>query len=167
MSLLKWLDDEFHFTVDAASSDDNTFLTHHWTELEDGLAQDWDDEVVFCNPPFGQIPKWAKKAAAAHGTAVLLLPASLDTRWWHETVVLRASEVRFLAGRVHFDLKGEVTPAGLPHGIAIVIWRLGEIGPPKLQWSQTWPGRIPIVGWLQPTTLDLAGTTLPAGRSVD
>ena len=47
------LNSEFHFTLDAAASDHNHKLPHYYTEKEDGLAQDWGGERVFCNPPYG------------------------------------------------------------------------------------------------------------------
>lgn len=39
--LFNRLNDEFHFTLDAAASDLNHKLPHYYTEKEDGLAQDW------------------------------------------------------------------------------------------------------------------------------
>ena len=41
VGLFKRLDDEHHFNLDAASNDDNAKCERHFTEEEDGLAQDW------------------------------------------------------------------------------------------------------------------------------
>ena len=35
------LNDEFHFTLDAAASPDNAKCTNYFTEEQDGLAQSW------------------------------------------------------------------------------------------------------------------------------
>lgn len=57
------LNDEFHFTLDAAASDHNHKLPRYYTEKEDGLAQDWKGERVFCNPPYGnkETGLWSEK----------------------------------------------------------------------------------------------------------
>lgn len=54
------LDREFHFTLDAAATKENTKCASF---LEDGLTQDWEG-VVWCNPPYGKgvTPKWIEKA---------------------------------------------------------------------------------------------------------
>ena len=56
------LDAEFHFTLDPCSTDENAKCAKHYTREQDGLAQDWTGETVFCNPPYGrEMPKWIKK----------------------------------------------------------------------------------------------------------
>lgn len=56
------LDREFHFTLDPCSTDENAKCQKHFTIKEDGLAQSWKGETVFCNPPYGrELPKWIKK----------------------------------------------------------------------------------------------------------
>ena len=56
------LDQEFHFTLDPCSTDENAKCEKHYTKEQDGLAQDWKGETVFCNPPYGKnIWKWCKK----------------------------------------------------------------------------------------------------------
>lgn len=56
------LDTEFHFTLDPCSTDDNAKCEKHYTKEQDGLAQDWTGETVFCNPPYGRnIRKWCEK----------------------------------------------------------------------------------------------------------
>ena len=46
------LDHEFHFTIDVASSKDNHKCDRYYTECENGLNQNWSNEVVWCNPPY-------------------------------------------------------------------------------------------------------------------
>lgn len=57
------LNEEFHFTLDPASTDTNAKCRKHYTMKEDGLSKDWKGERVFLNPPYGtEIKKWVKKA---------------------------------------------------------------------------------------------------------
>jgi site-specific DNA-methyltransferase (adenine-specific) len=56
------LDAEFHFTLDPCSTDENAKCAKHYTKAQDGLAQDWTGETVYCNPPYGrEMPKWIQK----------------------------------------------------------------------------------------------------------
>lgn len=58
------LDDEFHFTVDVCATEENAKCDKYYTRQDDGLAQDWNGEVVWCNPPYGrEMPNWIKKCA--------------------------------------------------------------------------------------------------------
>lgn len=62
--LFNELNEEFHFTLDPASTHENAKCEKHYTQEEDGLAQDWSGETVFCNPPYGrELPLWIEKAA--------------------------------------------------------------------------------------------------------
>lgn len=66
-----------------------------------GLDLAWYGERVYCNPPYGRaIADWLKKASEA-ALAVFLLPSRTDTRWWHAHA-LKASEIRFIKGRLAF-----------------------------------------------------------------
>ena len=113
------LDDEFHFTLDVCASLQNAKCERFYDVKADGLAQEWAG-TCWMNPPYGRtIGQWVKKAyEAARGGAVVvcLLPARTDTRWWRD-YVMRASELRFISGRVKFgDAK---TGAPFPSVIAI------------------------------------------------
>ena len=60
------LDQEFHFDLDAASTDENALCDRHYTIEDDGLAQPWEGNV-WCNPPYGrEIGKWLKKGALSN-----------------------------------------------------------------------------------------------------
>ncbi len=62
------LNKEFHFTLDPCATHENHKCAKYFTEEDDGLAQSWDNEIVFCNPPYGrQIKHWVKKASEAVG----------------------------------------------------------------------------------------------------
>lgn len=58
------LNEEFHFTLDPCSTDENAKCEKHYTLKDDGLKQNWDGETVYCNPPYGkEMPKWIAKCA--------------------------------------------------------------------------------------------------------
>ena len=89
------LDDEFCFDFDPCPLDGT----------EDGLATlytRWDGRRVFCNPPYGPgIAKWLERGLEAN-LAVFLIPARTDTRWFHDIVLPKAKEIRFIKGRLKF-----------------------------------------------------------------
>lgn len=73
--------------------------------LWSGLTERWEGRV-YMNPPYGrQIGNWVKKAweSSLEGALVVcLLPSRTDTEWWHE-YVMKAKEIRFIKGRLHFN----------------------------------------------------------------
>ena len=99
------LNDEFHFTLDPCCTDENAKCKKHYTQEQDGLAQDWTGETVYCNPPYGRsMHKWIQKCYKHHengGVAVMLIPARTDTKWFHDYVYGK-SEIRFIRGRLKF-----------------------------------------------------------------
>jgi phage N-6-adenine-methyltransferase len=101
---------EFAFTIDGAALEHNAKLPRYWTPITDGLLSPWQGERVFVNPPFGkEIALWVRKAAREQTRgcplSVLLVPVRSDTAWWHDFVIPFA-EVRFLRGRVRFEIRG-------------------------------------------------------------
>jgi phage N-6-adenine-methyltransferase len=122
------LDAEFHFTVDAAASEQNAKCEVYWDKSVDALSLEWADmgTVIFCNPPYGKnIGAWfakAREAGRRGSTVVMLAHARTDTRWWHEHVQGVADEVRFVKGRLRF-----VGPNGVkssaPFPSAVIIYR--------------------------------------------
>ena len=114
------MDREFHFTLDPCSTHANAKCRKHFTREEDGLLQDWSQDIVFMNPPYGrEIVHWMKKAfesAQAGATVVCLVPARTDTRWWHQFAV--QGDIIFFKGRLRFgDAK-----ASAPFPSALVIF---------------------------------------------
>ena len=68
-----------------------------------GLMREWGNPC-FVNPPYSAIGPWMERArleAAAGKTVVLLVPSRTDTRWWHEHA-MKATEIRFIKGRLKF-----------------------------------------------------------------
>ena len=96
----------YHFTLDAASADDNAKCERHFTRAEDGLSRDWGGEIVWLNPPYGRtIAAWVKKAMEEgqkpNTTVVCLLPARTDTAWFHD--YCSHGHIRFIRGRLRFN----------------------------------------------------------------
>lgn len=117
-----YLDLEFGFTLDPCCVHETAKCKKHFTPTEDGLAQPWTDERVFMNPPYGrELVRWMKKAhdeALTGGALVVcLVPARVDTDWWHRFA--SKGEIRFPKGRVKFA--GAENSAPFP--VAIVIFR--------------------------------------------
>lgn len=105
------LDGEFHFVLDAAANSKNAKCDRYYSKEQDGLSKTWQfGGAVWCNPPYGRnIYKWVQKASyeAKKGTTVvMLLPASTDTKWFHEMIYTKA-EVRFVQGRLKFKSDGK------------------------------------------------------------
>jgi len=119
-ALFRQLDAEFRFRLDAAALPDNALCEQFYTPADDGLSQPWEDPT-WCNPPYGprETGRWVRKAAEDAGrgvTSVLLIPARVDTCWWHDRIAGRA-EVRFIRGRLTFE--GQATPAPFPAAIVV------------------------------------------------
>jgi site-specific DNA-methyltransferase (adenine-specific) len=107
------LNDEFHFTLDVCATEENAKCDKYYTRQNDGLAQNWSGEVVWCNPPYGrEMPNWIKKCAEhadAGGAAVMLIPARTDTKAFHEYIYGKA-EIRFVRGRLKFGNAKNTAP---------------------------------------------------------
>lgn len=118
--LFNQLNEEFNFTLDVCATSDNAKCKDYFTKEQDGLSQKWHG-TVWMNPPYGRaIAKWIEKAheyGTTGGTAVALIPARTDTRYWHD-FVMDATEIRFIKGRVRF---GD-SDAGAPFPSAIVVF---------------------------------------------
>ena len=101
------LNNEFHFTLDPCATAENAKCQKYYTKADNGLTQEWNNETVFCNPPYGRSAvAWIKKCylhsiKRGGGTAVMLIPARTDTRAFHEYIYGKA-EVRFIKGRLKF-----------------------------------------------------------------
>lgn len=97
------LNNEFWFTLDPCSTEDNHKCDKYFTKEQDGLKQSRDNEIVYCNPPYGrELKKWVKKwSEIKKGITVMLLPARTDTSRFHDYIYNKA-EIRFVKGRLKF-----------------------------------------------------------------
>lgn len=113
ISFYQELDKEFHFTLDPCATDENHKCSKYYTINDDGLSKSWDNERVFCNPPYGrEISKWVKKAYEENekgAFVVMLLPARTDTKYFHE-YIYNKHEIRFLKGRLKFNESKQSAP---------------------------------------------------------
>ena len=70
-----------------------------------GLEIDWGG-ANFVNPPYGrEITKWCEKAFKEWKkgkTIIMLIASRTDTKWWHD-YIMKATEIRFIKGRLKFD----------------------------------------------------------------
>lgn len=99
------LNKEFNFTLDPCATKENAKCKKFFTMEDDGLTKSWNNEIVFCNPPYGrEIGKWVKKASESEGGAVvMLIPSRTDTKYFHEYIYKKKNvEIRFLKGRLKF-----------------------------------------------------------------
>lgn len=128
------------FTLDVAAAPHNTKCERYFTRADDGLAQSWAGERVWCNPPYSSLDAWVGKAwfEFAHTLGVvMLLPANrCEQRWWQDKVEPYRDQlgsplkVEFLPGRMRFERPGvAIGPKGdrPPFGCVLLIWALPGI----------------------------------------
>jgi phage N-6-adenine-methyltransferase len=94
--------------VDLASDKRNAKAEEFITPEQDSLKAKWrdySDQIMWLNPPFGDIPPWAAKCARTKlrrgGRILLLVPAGVGTNWFAESIFEKAL-VLFLRSRVKF-----------------------------------------------------------------
>jgi phage N-6-adenine-methyltransferase len=104
------------FDLDPCAEPHTAKAPRFYTIAQDGLTQPWFGSV-FVNPPYSSPGPWCVRAnqvtlEAAADLVVMLLPAAVDTRWFHHSV-LPFAEVQFIQGRIRF-LGWEGTPIPSP-----------------------------------------------------
>lgn len=141
------LHQHFAFSIDVAASAENAKLPRFYTRADDGLAQSWAGERVWCNPPYSVIRPWVEKAWQEVGAELvaMLLPANrTEQTWWQDLVEPYRDQpgsrlrTRFYPGRWRFVAAGDdrIRPnARPPFGIVLLVW--GADPPPAA------PGPIP------------------------
>lgn len=116
-------DEKYNFNLDVCASEDNAKCAKYFTEIDDGLQQEWEG-VCWMNPPYGrEIIKWMKKAyeSSLNGaTVVCLVPARTDTTWWHEYAM--KGTIEFIRGRLKFGNSKN----SAPFPSAIVVFNGGR-----------------------------------------
>lgn len=112
LPLYRKYNERFKFTLDPCTTDDNPLGTPKFYTINDnGLEQTWDNERVFCNPPYGRdIIKWVKKAYYSEAEVVaMLLPVRTDTKWFHD-YIYQQSTIEFIRGRLRFSQSKNSAP---------------------------------------------------------
>ena len=91
-------------------------------------------QTVFCNPPYGnkETGEWTKKcyeeSLKPNTTVVLLIPARTDRASFHDYILGKA-EIRFLRGRLKFEIGGvpvtdkDGRPQAAPFPSMVCIYR--------------------------------------------
>lgn len=136
-ALFDQLNREFHFTADLAASAANTKVKDYFFGpgspfAEDALSVSWRHLCGYLNPPYGrELGDWVRKAYEEtrnrFTTVVMLIPSRTDTGFWHNYVT-RADDVRFVRGRIVFELDGKPIldkngkPQSAPFPSAIVVF---------------------------------------------
>ena len=113
--LYDYLNEKYKFTLDPASDGENQKCSKFYTQLDNGLEQDWYNDSVFCNPPYGrELSKWVKKAfeesLLGDNPIVLLIPARPDTSYWHDYIFNKADTILFIRGRLKFGDSNNSAP---------------------------------------------------------
>lgn len=140
--------ERFGFTLDVAAAPHNAKCDRYFTRADDGLAQSWAGERVWCNPPYSNLNAWVAKAweewgvggrglgSALHADLiVMLVPANRPEQgWWQDHIEPyrdrpnSSLRVEFLRGRQRFirhwlghdDVKPNERP---PFGCCLLIWQ--------------------------------------------
>lgn len=108
------LDREFKFTLDVCANADNAKCEQFFTKEDDALVKDWGQGICWMNPPYGKaisdFMRKAYKASRKGAWVVCLVPARMDTNWWFNWVVGKATECRIVKGRLRFGNAKNVAP---------------------------------------------------------
>jgi len=115
------LNEEFDFVLDCCANEKNHKCEKWFSKEENGLSVDWFIyKRVFMNPPYGrQLKHWMRKAYEEYlkgTTVVCLVPSRTDTIWWHD-YCMKATEIRFIKGRLTFE--GAKNSAPFPSAIIV------------------------------------------------
>jgi len=129
-SLMLWISNNLGWnpTLDAAASVRNTKAAHFYSKNDDGLTKPWYGNV-WVNPPYGKaIPSWVEKAGKEITrkeckSIMMLLPARVDTKWFHELVVPHAWMVYFIKGRLNHQHKNQAKSSTAPFPSMLVYFR--------------------------------------------
>lgn len=121
----RWLFDRLHakfdFTLDPASCAEADKGIPYYTKEQDGLTQSWTGERVFCNPPFDQTASFFAKVPET-SAAVFLVPARVETLYWHTLVWPVASEVLFFRTRLQYTDGDGVSYARAPFASCLIAF---------------------------------------------
>lgn len=109
------LNDEFGFDLDAAASDANHRCKPYLTEADDALSMaDWPGTSIWLNPPYGKgkvLHNWLNKVVEQiklrPRVIVTLTAARTDTVWFQDMIWPNATEIRFIRGRILFEIDGK------------------------------------------------------------
>ncbi len=139
------LDEEFKFTLDAASSSHNakcetycmlhgTYSPHHAFDQRTGLDYPWSGHSVWVNPPFSLLWPWVEKSWRSSANVVcMLLPNNRGEQpFWQDMIepfrdrpgsILTTRFIRKRRPFLHMGQGiGNRTSKNPPFGLVLVIW---------------------------------------------
>ncbi len=126
IEIFRHLNAEFEFTLDVASSKDNTLCSVYIDEAEDALSSVEWCRTNWCNPPYSNIGPWVDKAIEQYklgNTTVMLVPSDTSVKWFRKAFI-SCNEVRFISGRISFISAGTgLAVSGNNKGSVLLIWR--------------------------------------------
>ena len=142
--LWEWIAQEWKPTIDVCAIEANAKCRYFITPEMDGLASQWFDNhaVAFCNPPFGAMLPWLRKAygqTCIHPgtTAVVLGPADHTTKWFAYAYHM-AFKIILLTPHVKFIPPPGIKASSPAAGHALYIF---DYQP----WR--WPAQIEVEQW--------------------
>ncbi len=102
----------YKIDIDAAANSSNSivplwFGEHSPLGVNDSLAlENWSKygDTFFLNPPFSMVDAFIKKARMEYergANIIVLVPARVDTKWWHNNVE-HVADVRNIKGRLKY-----------------------------------------------------------------
>jgi site-specific DNA-methyltransferase (adenine-specific) len=112
-------------TLDPCASDWRKIANINYTKEDDGLSKEWNEDLVFVNPPYGRgIKLWVEKCVKEQikhkNTIIMLIPARPDTSYWHDFIFPNYKEIFFIKGRIKFDrIEGDSESAPFPSCLVV------------------------------------------------
>lgn len=126
------LNKEFNFTLDACADVTNHKCDLYFTKEDNALVQRWAPHRVYVNPPFSLNYDFVRKGheeAQAGALVVFLIPARVQTKWFHEFCwdnrlhkPRPGVEIRFIKGRVPYI---GTAAGGAPFPVMVLVFNPG------------------------------------------
>ncbi len=120
-------------THDLAASPDNAVCADYYSESNSAFSHDWEklNGILWCNPPFGDVKPWVKKASESGSAKILMLaPASIGSNWFSDYVFPHAI-VLALSPRMSFDGKNS-----FPKDLILAVYGFGCRGFDIWKWRR-------------------------------
>jgi phage N-6-adenine-methyltransferase len=131
-AFVDWVQEKFELKIDfdVCASIDNAKAPAYFSVSDDALSREWEFAVGWMNPPFSvEISTWLKKAIEQmpnYNVLYVLIPARVDTRWFHELVVPNASRLWFIKGRLNFISPRQKADANSPFPSMLIEFKKTE-----------------------------------------
>jgi len=117
------------FDLDVCASNKNRVCERFFDTDKNGLQQNWDGSLIWCNPPYSQKNEFIEKAhyeAQKGAKIVLLFPAFTETKWFAD-LKAKSDWLLFLTGRLVFNEHEQKETAKFSNVIAFFNIEKGEL----------------------------------------